>query len=94
MTDLEEKAGSADFWQDQAAAQKALEAGGNAVDAAVAAFYMTTVVEHHQAGIGGDAFILAYIAAEGRVVFINGTGVAPRLATAAKYREAEERLTG
>ncbi len=69
------------------AAQKALEAGGNAIDAAVAAFYMTTVVEHHQAGIGGDAFILAYIAAEDRVVLINGTGVAPRLATAAKYRE-------
>jgi gamma-glutamyltranspeptidase/glutathione hydrolase len=69
------------------AAQKALEAGGNAMDAAVAAFYMTTVVEHHQAGIGGDAFILAYIAAEDRVVFINGTGVAPRLATLAKYRE-------
>ena len=68
------------------AAQKALEAGGNAIDAAVAAFYMTTVVEHHQAGIGGDAFILAYIAAESRGVFINGTGVAPRLATLEKYR--------
>ncbi|NJD18090.1 MAG: gamma-glutamyltransferase, partial [Gemmatimonadetes bacterium] len=69
------------------AAQRALQAGGNAIDAAVAAFYMTTVVEHHQAGIGGDAFILAYIAAEDRVVFINGTGMAPRLATLAKYRE-------
>jgi gamma-glutamyltranspeptidase/glutathione hydrolase len=68
------------------AAQKALESGGNAIDAAVAAFYMTTVVEHHQAGIGGDAFILAYIAAEDRVVFINGTGVAPRLATLERYR--------
>ena len=44
------------------AARQALEADGNAIDAAVAAFYMTTVVEHHQAGIGGDAFILAYLA--------------------------------
>lgn len=68
------------------AAQRVLQAGGNAIDAAVAAFYMTTVVEHHQAGIGGDAFILAYIAAEDRVVFVNGTGVAPRTATLERYR--------
>ncbi|MBI2402654.1 MAG: gamma-glutamyltransferase [Gemmatimonadetes bacterium] len=68
------------------AAQQVLQAGGNAIDAAVAAFYMTTVVEHHQAGIGGDAFILAYIANQNRVVFINGTGVAPALATVEKYR--------
>ncbi len=69
------------------AAIRALEAGGNAIDAAVAAFYMTTVVEHHQAGIGGDAFIVAYVADEKRVVFINGTGPAPRLATRDFYRE-------
>ena len=69
------------------AAIKALEAGGNAIDAAVAAFYMTSVVEQHQAGIGGDGFILAYIAKEDRVIFINGTGPAPKLATAEFYRK-------
>ena len=69
------------------AAIKALEAGGNAIDAAVAAFYMTTVVEQHQAGLGGDGFILAYIAKEDRVVFINGTGPAPKFATAEFYRK-------
>lgn len=68
------------------AAQRALETGGNAIDAAVAAFYMTTVVEHHQAGIGGDAFILVYLADRNEVVFINGTGVAPRLASRDRYR--------
>ena len=36
-----------------------LEAGGNAFDAATAVFYMTTVVEQHQAGMGGDAFMVA-----------------------------------
>jgi gamma-glutamyltranspeptidase/glutathione hydrolase len=69
------------------AARKALEAGGNAIDAAVATFYMTTVVEHHQAGIGGDGFILAYLADRDEVVFINGTGPAPQLATREKYLE-------
>jgi len=67
-----------------------LEAGGNAIDAAVAVFYMTGVVEQHQAGIGGDAFVMAYIAKEKRVVFINGTGPAPKLAT----REFYSRLNG
>ena len=62
-----------------------LRAGGNAIDAAVAVFYMTSVVEQHQAGVGGDAFILAYIAKEKKVVFINGTGPAPRLATREFY---------
>jgi gamma-glutamyltranspeptidase/glutathione hydrolase len=69
---------------------KVLEAGGNAMDAAVAIFYMTSVVEQHQAGIGGDAFVLAYIAKEKRVVFINGTGPAPKLAT----REFYAKLNG
>jgi gamma-glutamyltranspeptidase/glutathione hydrolase len=64
---------------------EALKAGGNAIDAAVAVFYMTTVVEHHQAGIGGDGFILAYLADQKRVVFINGTGPAPKRATREFY---------
>lgn len=64
-----------------------LENGGNAFDAGVAVFYMTGVVEQHQAGIGGDAFILAYAAKQKRVVFINATGPAPKLATLERYRE-------
>ena len=64
-----------------------LEAGGNAFDAAVAVFYMTGVVEQHQAGIGGDAFILAYAAKQKRVIFINATGPAPKLATLERYRK-------
>ena len=64
-----------------------LRSGGNAIDAAAAVFYVTSVVEQHQAGIGGDAFLLAYVAAEKRVVFINGTGPAPALATPEFYRK-------
>lgn len=64
-----------------------LEQGGNAFDAAVAVFYMTGVVEQHQAGIGGDAFLLAYVANQKRVILINGTGPAPKLATIERYRQ-------
>ena len=72
------------------AGMEILRAGGNAFDAAAAVFYMTTVVEQHQAGIGGDGFVLAYLAAEDRVVFINGTGPAPGLATREFYAELGE----
>ncbi len=66
---------------------EALKAGGNAIDAALAIFYMTTVVEQHQSGVGGDCFVLAYIAKEKRVMFFNGTGTAPKLATLETYRK-------
>jgi gamma-glutamyltranspeptidase/glutathione hydrolase len=66
---------------------EALRAGGNALDAALAVFYMTAVVEQHQAGLGGDCFVLAYIAKEHKVAFFNGTGPAPKLATLAAYRK-------
>ena len=72
------------------AGMEILRAGGNAFDAAAAVFYMTSVVEQHQAGIGGDGFILAYLASEDRVVFINGTGPAPGLATRKFYEDLGE----
>jgi gamma-glutamyltranspeptidase/glutathione hydrolase len=48
---------------------------------------MPAVTEQHQAGLGGDAFIVAYIANRKQVVFINGTGPAPGRATIEFYRE-------
>jgi len=78
---------AAEHPQEALAALRVLQNGGNAFDAAVALFYMTGVVEQHQSGIGGDAFILAYLAREKRVVFINGTGPAPALATIERYRK-------
>src|SRR6266852_5094573 len=68
----------------------ALKAGGNAIDAALAVYYMTSVVEQHQSGLGGDSLVLAYIAKEKKVVFFNGTGPAPMLATLETYRKLGE----
>src|SRR5262249_29385298 len=65
---------------------EALKAGGNAIDAALAVYYMTSVVEQHQSGLGSDCYVLAYIAKERKVVFFNGTGPAPKLATLETYR--------
>ncbi|HXV60385.1 MAG TPA: gamma-glutamyltransferase family protein, partial [Vicinamibacteria bacterium] len=44
----------------------------------------------HQAGIGGDGFLLAYLAEEDRVVFVNGTGPAPAAATREIYEKLGE----
>jgi gamma-glutamyltranspeptidase/glutathione hydrolase len=68
----------------------ALKAGGNAIDAALAVYYMTSVVEQHQSGLGSDCYVLAYIAKEKKVVFFNGTGSAPKLATLDTYRKLGE----
>ena len=69
------------------AGYKMLAQGGNAIDAAVAAGFASTVVEPSRAGIGGDMFILIYLAKANRVIFINGGGWAPRRATADFFRE-------
>ena len=57
-----------------------LEAGGNAVDAAVAASMALAVTVPHLGGLGGDFFALIR-EPEGKVWFINGSGAAPRLLT-------------
>ena len=54
-----------------------LKRGGNAIDAAVATAAVLTLVEPNSTSLGGDAFIMIYIAAEKKLVGINASGRAP-----------------
>src|ERR1700680_3687547 len=54
-----------------------LERGGNAVDAAVAAHAVMTVVAPMWNGIGGDLFAIVYEAKSGKLYGLNASGWAP-----------------
>lgn len=62
----------------------AFDAGGNAVDAAIAAALTLGVVDGHNSGLGGGCFILMRTAA-GKLVAIDGRETAPAAATRDLY---------
>jgi gamma-glutamyltranspeptidase len=62
-----------------------LQAGGNAVDAAVAVAATLSVVEPYMSGLGGDGFYHVHVRRTGDAVVFNGTGPAPRAATPERY---------
>ena len=63
--------------QASAAGLEALRAGGNAMDAAVAAAACLTVTEPTSNGLGSDAFALVWSERDGKLFGLNASGPAP-----------------
>ena len=64
-----------------------LKSGGNAFDAAVATAAVLNLVEPGSTGIGGDVFVLAWLAKENKLIALNGSGRSPSGATPAHMAE-------
>ncbi|WP_238322025.1 gamma-glutamyltransferase family protein [Komagataeibacter europaeus] len=62
-----------------------LKRGGNAFDAAIATAAAINVVEPESAGIGGDLFMIAWVAKEHRLVALDSAGRAPSGATPGRF---------
>ena len=63
-----------------------LEAGGNAVDAAIAGAVLLGICEPQMTGIGGDCFVLLKPAGTERIMALNGSGRAPAGLSAEEMR--------
>jgi gamma-glutamyltranspeptidase/glutathione hydrolase len=68
------------------AAVSVLEAGGNAVDAAIAGAVLLGICEPQMTGLGGDCFALVKPAGSEEPVALNGSGRAPKALDAADLR--------
>jgi gamma-glutamyltranspeptidase/glutathione hydrolase len=64
-----------------------LKAGGNAIDAAIAANAMEGVVEPHVNGIGGDLYAIVWDAKTKKLYGLNGSGRSPKSLTLAEFKK-------
>ena len=71
------------------AGARILEAGGDAIDAAIAAQMVLGLVEPQSSGIGGGGFLLYYDAARGRVASHDGRETAPAAADESLFLSAD-----
>jgi gamma-glutamyltranspeptidase/glutathione hydrolase len=76
-----------------AAAVRLLAAGGNAVDAAVAAAFALGVCEPAASGLGGQTMMLIHLAGSRRTIALDGSSRAPHRATPG-FLQLEERRRG
>jgi gamma-glutamyltranspeptidase / glutathione hydrolase len=70
-----------------AAGLRVLQAGGNAIDAAVTAAAVLSVVEPTMNGAGGDLFAIVYSARDKKVHGLNASGRAPAAATVDEFKK-------
>jgi gamma-glutamyltranspeptidase/glutathione hydrolase len=75
------------------AGAQVLEAGGNAIDAAVVIQFVLNVVEPTSSGIGGGGFMGIYSADEDRVFYIDSREKAPADATATQFHKCDPECT-
>ncbi len=61
---------------------RTLQAGGNAIDAAVTVGFAIGVAEPNGSGIGGDGYVMVHRVGEATVQVVNGTGASPLGVTA------------
>src|SRR6185503_5782301 len=66
---------------------KILQQGGNAVDAALATAFVSSVVKPETSGPGGDLFALVFMKKTGKVEALNSSGPAPARASIEYFQE-------
>jgi gamma-glutamyltranspeptidase/glutathione hydrolase len=66
---------------------RVLQEGGNAVDAALAAAFVMSVVKPEASGPGGDLFALVFMKKTGKVEALNSSGPAPAKASIDHFRD-------
>src|SRR5262249_34847499 len=79
--------GSSRHYRASLAGVQILKEGGNAVDAALAAGFVMSIVKPETSGPGGDLFALVYMKKNGKVEAINSSGPAPAKATIENFHD-------